>query len=126
VFDVIEGTLRCSCYQSLFIKFNLKGLSMKKISMTLAAMFAASSVAAVAAPMQMTDAEMEKIVAGADYDVYINKGGQYAIKLAGDPNPSNRGQMTPVDSISCSDDGGGSCSFGGKDFSWNETKMRWN
>jgi len=48
---------------------------MKKISMTLAAVFAASSFAAVAAPMQMTDAEMEKVVAGKTLYVWTNMDG---------------------------------------------------
>ena len=96
---------------------------MKKLSLTLAAVFAATSMTAFAAPMQMSEAEMDKIVAGADYDVYVNRGGNYAIKLSGEP-PKGMGAFQ--ETISCSDDGTGSCGFGGKDFSWNADKGRWH
>ena len=98
---------------------------MKKLSLTLAAVFAATSMTAFAGPMQMNEAEMDKIVAGADadYDVYLNRGGNYAIKLSGEPS---HGMASLVGTTSCSDDGTGSCFFLSKDFSWNADKGRWH
>jgi len=48
---------------------------MKKLSLTLAAVFAATSMTAFAAPTQMSEAEMDKIVAGKTLYVWENKDG---------------------------------------------------
>lgn len=99
---------------------------MKKISASLVFALTLSSFGAVASPVQMTESEMEKVVAGATYDVYLNKGGNYAIKLQGDPNPTNRGAMSFITTLECSADGTGSCSYLSKDFAWDEVKLRWH
>jgi hypothetical protein len=51
---------------------------MKKLSLAVASIFAVTSLSAVAAPTQMTEAEMDQVVAG--YAVYVNRGGNLVVQ----------------------------------------------
>jgi len=81
--------------------------------------------AAMADPVALTDDQMNNIVAGAaaDWDIYINKGGQFAAVPAG--TAAKRNWSPWVATISCDDAGAGTCSYGGKDFVWDAISMEW-
>lgn len=102
---------------------------MKKYLIAGAALIASSVIAISAQAGEikskaMTDQQLDQIVAGADYTVYLNRGGNYALKLTGEPVA--RSGFTSVDTLTCSDDGSGSCSYGGKDFTWDPNKLQWH